>query len=217
MNIKICPKCTQEKEVSDFTKDKYSKDGLCRICRTCRSENRKVEYAVNAEHYKTKVRAWAHANADLVKENAKRKRERPEYNARMRDYLKQYRIENKRRLSEYFRNFYIKHKPKRDAYTKEYNRRKPESKRAAYHRRKSSFSDGTVTAKFIRFLLSAQKGCCASCKKRMRLKFHVDHIEALSKGGKNTSTNIQLLCPRCNIFKSAKDPVIFMQSMGYLI
>lgn len=39
----------------------------------------------------------------------------------------------------------------------------------------------------------------------------------LAKGGEHTPFNIQLLCPRCNVRKSAKHPVDFMQENGYLL
>ena len=34
--------------------------------------------------------------------------------------------------------------------------------------------------------------------------YHVDHIRALADGGANDRTNLQLLCPTCNIKKGAR-------------
>lgn len=39
----------------------------------------------------------------------------------------------------------------------------------------------------------------------------------LARGGTNQRTNLQLLCPPCNLSKSAKDPIDFMQSRGFLL
>ena len=42
-------------------------------------------------------------------------------------------------------------------------------------------------------------------------------IKPLARGGTNQRTNLQLLCPPCNLSKSAKDPIDFMQSRGFLL
>lgn len=38
----------------------------------------------------------------------------------------------------------------------------------------------------------------------------------IARGGSNTDDNVQLLCPACNLKKSAKHPVDFMQERGFL-
>jgi hypothetical protein len=37
-------------------------------------------------------------------------------------------------------------------------------------------------------------------------RYHVDHVMPLSKDGLHDKDNIQLLCPKCNLSKAAKDP-----------
>ena len=46
---------------------------------------------------------------------------------------------------------------------------------------------------------------------------HLDHKVPLAAGGANEFGNLQLLCPRCNLAKSARDPLDFMQSRGFLL
>jgi 5-methylcytosine-specific restriction endonuclease McrA len=75
---------------------------------------------------------------------------------------------------------------------------------------------GSYTTKDVQRLLVLQKKHCACCGQRLR-KFHVDHIQPLSKGGTNGPENLQLLCPSCNLSKSAKDPLAFMRSRGFLL
>lgn len=70
--------------------------------------------------------------------------------------------------------------------------------------------DATVTAEAIDGLLQAQAHCCPRCGDRFdeneagRPTYHLDHIIPLSKGGPSTLTNLQLLCPPCNMAKGDK-------------
>jgi len=46
---------------------------------------------------------------------------------------------------------------------------------------------------------------------------NVDHIIPIAAGGSNDRSNIQILCRPCNLAKSAKDPIIHCQSLGWLL
>lgn len=81
----------------------------------------------------------------------------------------------------------------------------------------ASRSVGTHTADEIRALYERQRGRCAACRVDISSGYHADHIVALKNGGLNSIGNIQLLCRTCNLRKGAKDPVVFMQQMGFLI
>ena len=73
------------------------------------------------------------------------------------------------------------------------------------------------TATDIIDLLAAQKWKCAACRKSLKDGYHVDHVVPLARGGGNGKSNLQMLCPKCNMTKSARDPVEFMQSLGFLL
>jgi 5-methylcytosine-specific restriction endonuclease McrA len=45
----------------------------------------------------------------------------------------------------------------------------------------------------------------------------MDHIMPLARGGKHSPANIQLLCPPCNLRKSAKHPIDYMRQLGWLL
>lgn len=64
---------------------------------------------------------------------------------------------------------------------------------------------------------NSQKWKCAVCGYGVKNKYHVDHIVPLKLGGKHAPSNIQILCPGCNLTKAAKDPIAFMQSRGFLL
>jgi 5-methylcytosine-specific restriction endonuclease McrA len=66
---------------------------------------------------------------------------------------------------------------------------------------------GTFTAKDISDLHTEQDGYCNGCWELLEiLGYHVDHVIPISKGGSNWPDNLQLLCPTCNLEKSAKMP-----------
>lgn len=62
-----------------------------------------------------------------------------------------------------------------------------------------------------------QRWKCPICRVGIAKKYHVDHIVPLKRGGRHEPLNIQLLCPTCNVRKSAKDPVAYMQERGFLL
>lgn len=102
------------------------------------------------------------------------------------------------------------------ARTRTYRKNNPEKAReyaSSRSRRKyGRLPNGTVSK-----LMRSQKEKCVVCKKSLLDGYHVDHIVPLKLGGLHEPKNIQLLCPSCNVRKSAKDPVKFMQENGYLL
>lgn len=99
------------------------------------------------------------------------------------------------------------------SYTSEYQSAAKGARRA----RKNN-SGGTYTVAEIKNLLCLQKNRCAVCKtKFVNNKYHADHIMPIVLNGRNDISNIQLLCPHCNLSKGAKHPTDFMQLQGYLL
>ena len=75
-------------------------------------------------------------------------------------------------------------------------------------------ANGTHTAAEIRAMLVAQSSLCVACKADISHKFHVDHVVPLVCGGDNDISNIQLLCPTCNMRKGKKSMDEFKQLLG---
>ena len=44
---------------------------------------------------------------------------------------------------------------------------------------------------------------CASCQNLLDETYEIDHIKPLFKGGANSESNLQALCKRCHMLKSA--------------
>lgn len=86
----------------------------------------------------------------------------------------------------------------------------------ARHARKRG-AVGSYTANDIEALFVAQASKCANCRKSLKSAYHVDHKQPLSKGGRNDRTNIELLCPTCNMRKHASDPFEWAQRNGRLL
>ena len=77
--------------------------------------------------------------------------------------------------------------------------------------------DGVLSRGLIAKLFRLQQGACPCCREPLGVDFHSDHIVALSRGGLNVDSNIQLLRAVCNSKKHTKDPLDFMQSRGFLL
>lgn len=84
-------------------------------------------------------------------------------------------------------------------------------------RAKEAGSFGTFTDADVRRIYKAQKGRCPWCGISLKTGYHRDHKTPLALGGENTAENIELLCPRCNTRKHAKDPIAWANENGKLI
>lgn len=80
---KICPKCSEEKYLSDFYKDKSKKDGLQHHCKSCKKEwrfkniekqklNAKKHYQKNKDYYLERAKKWSEENKEKVREYKKK-------------------------------------------------------------------------------------------------------------------------------------------------
>ena len=48
---------------------------------------------------------------------------------------------------------------------------------------------------------------CKRCRKKLPVRYHVDHIKPLSRGGSNKDSNLQALCGTCHDNKTEDDRV----------
>jgi hypothetical protein len=80
--MKSCSKCLVVKPLSEFSKDKYQKDGLCARCKSCRkqhyednkqyeSNRQKIYFEKNREDYREKAKVYYQLNKSAFKERAR--------------------------------------------------------------------------------------------------------------------------------------------------
>lgn len=210
MPSKICTKCSQEKDVSAFYKQKGCRFGVHSKCKDCFRKKFR-------EAYKDPSKAKA------AKENAKKRYARVKKTARYREIVKNAKKrwlsnpenKEKRRLGSLrwkeknplaaqllWREWAKKNQNRIKAW-----RRSPKGKMcfAESQAKRRAFYRQVVCSLTMQEWQTIKKGQffrCAFCKKKKKLE--MDHIHPLSKGGHHIKENIQGLCRSCNASKGAK-------------
>lgn len=156
-------------------------------CLVCKNEKRKEFVIQNPEAVSAANARHYYANREAMIERAARSSK-----------------ENPERNRANARQYYARHK---DKYSTHSRNRKARARNA----------DGHHTAKQIKEMFAKQGGKCANCKASLKGGQHVDHIMPLSRGGSNWISNIQLLCPPCNLTKKAKLPEEWARMNGRLV
>jgi 5-methylcytosine-specific restriction endonuclease McrA len=110
----------------------------------------------------------------------------------------------------------LKQSGKRAEITRRYRANNPEKVRE-FSRRRGERKIGILPKGTVKKIGLLQKWKCTICFVSIKETFHVDHIEPLAKGGRHEPSNIQLLCPTCNVRKASKDPISYMQERGFLL
>jgi len=201
-------------------------------------------YAKNAEKNRARVAEWRAMNPDKVK--AYRKSDaarasvkasvakRPEYYAAKRqDWEKANRVRRQTAKNAQYaadpepgRAKALRHlaKPgvreKIAARAKAAKARPEERERLRINKqnRRDRTRSGKLTRGITAKLMTLQRGCCAGCACNLSESgHHLDHIVPLALDGEHADHNMQLLCPRCNLQKNAKDPIAWAQLQGRLL
>lgn len=196
VETRLCLECEQVLPLTDFRKNHKMRGGYTNRCKSCllRMDHARWaamdpgERAATLERYRHRNREYRVKNASLVK-------------ARKADYFQR----NKARLIEK---------------TYAHRRKNPERLRElarGWSNRRRTLVAGGLTAKQQADWASAQKKVCHWCGKACAKKYHIDHVQPLSRGGKHEVRNLCIACPPCNLRKNNKDPIEWAQSLGKLL
>ena len=133
--------------------------------------------------------------------------------------VKAWKEQNPERALENRARYYEVNKELIVARVAEWNAANPDGPRTRgrNYRAKLHAAEGSHTHQEILAMHKAQKGKCVYCREPLGTNYQADHIVALSKGGSNWISNIQLTCGPCNNRKRATDPIAFAQRLGRLL
>jgi len=216
--VKICTECQSEKTLNEFHKELKGKYGVRSKCIECT----KNLYQVNKTKVLNRNKQYRELNKEKIK--CQKRQYRSDNSESIAQKKKQYRQNNVESLIEYFKQYRNKNKEIIATRTKKW-RESPNGvavKRAhsQFRRAVKKSSGGSYSGADIIKLIELQSGVCPYCKSNLlssnKNNYHIDHIEPLSKGGSNDISNIQLLCPKCNLSKGNKSPQDFASKFNQL-
>ena len=190
--MKRCNRCNTEHPLSLFNKNAASPDGYYSLCKPCRAVQ-KLEYRQRPEvleRERTRLAATYKANRAALLERRKAR----------------YAADPAKALAKN-REWRAANLEQHRAQCRGWARDNPEAMRAIVAKRRATklAAEGRYTADDVAAMLERQAGKCNCCA-AVLVKFHVDHVTPLSRGGTNWPDNLQLLCIPCNLSKADKLP-----------
>lgn len=224
--MKECRKCGVVSD--DFSPDSRASDGLQSRCRACCREANNARRRADPELTRAKSREYYRKNRErvLATNEASRDRNREsilegkrDYYLRVKDtpeYIQktaEYRERNKRRKREYDREYRARTAEQQAQRSEEWRARNPQKRRAIvrqYRARRRMQEAGGVSTGALANWTEAMPKVCFYCGDGCADNFHVDHFVPLSKGGPHVLTNLRIACAPCNLSKSARDPMEWM-------
>ena len=99
--MKICNKCSTEKSLDQFNKNKNKIDGYHVWCRQCMSNQHKKLYAGKSEYIKQKTSDYYYNNKDIIAPKLKEYRNKPEVKNKQQQYIKEWVEDNKEHYKQY--------------------------------------------------------------------------------------------------------------------
>lgn len=179
-----------------------------------------VWYAANSE----KLKAWQITyRAENPEKYSARKVKNAAYHLANREKILEqksaYRSANREKISEKNANWSAANRELAKANSATWRAANPEKCRIHDQNRKARkrANGGKLSSDLSAKLFKLQRGKCTCCGLPLGDNYHLDHVIPLALGGANEDSNIQLLRAECNLKKSSKHPVDFMQSRGFLL
>lgn len=182
---KVCTKCNEWKTLSEFHKDRQNKDGHRNTCKECAAIVSKLWVTDNPEQFRENVKSWQEANPDKVRGY--------QTTESFKERQRQYYADNKEK---------IKQRDTRDKQrTREHNRRA---------RKRDAFVETVVPSIVFERdgWICQDTSCLLPVGPELGwphpMSKSLDHKIPLSRGGKHSYDNTQLMHLACNLSKSSK-------------
>jgi 5-methylcytosine-specific restriction endonuclease McrA len=206
-----------------FTGQPCKRGHLCRRfesdrqCAECKKESLEKWRASKTDHLINYRKDYYSENRDTISQ--RRSASRPGRRERLNAATKEWREANLDRVLNYSREYYRANKEEMAERHSKWCKDNS-LKCRLYVEKRRSLKVGSFSEDDIKEIMKHQRGRCAYykiCGKSIRNQYDIDHIIALSKGGSNLRSNLQLLCQNCNRTKSNKDPIVFSRQRGMLL
>lgn len=207
---KTCTKCNITKDISEFNKNKNSKDGHRAACKQCMSAYRKA----NSEKIKKQKDEWTKNNIEKVREGKKKYRQ--ENFEKISRQKKEWRQKNIDRCREQSKLNHLKRKEKgiKSDWAKNNPDKVKEIKRNYKHRRREIEKTSGLSTKDFKSWVDSQEKVCKYCSTCCKDNYHIDHMNPLSRGGLHSLDNLAIACPTCNLTKSNKPLDVWLQEIS---
>lgn len=151
----------------------------------------------------------------------KKKKYAEENEERVRESKKRWARKNRGHIVEKSRKWRLENKEEKSRQNSIWWKNNRDKARVYNSRRRKLIKDsgGSYTESDILNIMKLQNGLCAepTCRVDVSTNYHIDHIMPIKLGGGNDSSNLQILCPRCNSRKYAKHPIDWARENGRLL
>lgn len=189
MSSKICTKCGTERDITEFAKRTSSKDGRAPSCKKCRKlydserykQAGKLRYLTNKDNRAKSCRKWRSKNPGYIRR----------WRIKNCDYDKLWRENNKEKMKEYIKKNYNTHKARSHARSAAYRARKLQQIPNLSELDRFKIQKIYELRSFMNLIST-------------NIKWHVDHIKPLKRGGLHHPDNLRILESTTNLKKGCK-------------
>jgi 5-methylcytosine-specific restriction endonuclease McrA len=182
--MKCCGRCKEHKPLEAFTSAPKASDGKHSYCKSCVNSYRRA----NQSRYRAAQKKWEIENAERILEVNRKRRSTEHFKILSYGYGVKYRKKYAQKIKEKKRAFYAAHPELRRA---EYERNKERYIAAAYerHHKIKGLTPENADRKVIQTFYSLAKELTF----RTGIRYEVDHIIPISKGGLHHQSNLRVV------------------------
>lgn len=203
---KRCYDCGDRKPLSDFHRNRSTRDGYAAACKDCSRRTALERYHRNRDANIARMATYRDEHKeyfreryalDPVKGRERARQWRRNNPNKAREIEKRYRAKNRAVIRAILRRSYAKHKTQRLIDLRNERARRRDA-------------PGTFTHADLDAIYASQQGLCYYCGALLVKPIHIDHKTPISRGGTNWPDNLALSCAGCNLSKGAKTEAEFV-------